>query len=521
MILTSKNQSNSRIFDYLNIIKFEFLEIYRRGFIFIALVIASLTVLGLFFIPFEFKTRFISGILLEPFLVNTFFFSAITTTSNFNENRYDYYRLANKSIFEVLFIRSIPFIFLGLMESIFIFALGYFPSSSNEGFSMMTWELILTFLIITAFLLGGFFVVIGYLLAFRFKLYDKMLFPLILVLVIFSINLIDLMGMGSTPLFFLFPSHPWMFFINDLANNPENGINVLILIYAFFGSIVWLVIALVCLKHVIHDNLSQNNQIKKSFNIQKKKTLVFPKKITHLHVIFRSFLTDPIYLILYTAPLLIALLYPSIIKIMSQFIEEFGMDFNLDAIQPLIISLLFLSLTPAFMGFITGMILVDERESKQLYGLFITPVSFWKYLLIRISIPSLIGIGLTILSLYIIDPNICIRNPISLVLSILLFSMETPFWALLFVTLAKDKIQGITIMKSMNILSIIPLIGFFLPIQWSFFCAICPPFWPLMIYWHGDQEIWFLLLLFMGGLIYHWIIIIYLKRKMVQKIFQS
>jgi fluoroquinolone transport system permease protein len=199
-------------------------------------------------------------------------------------------------------------------------------------------------------------------------------------------------------------------------------------------------------------------------------------------------------------------------------LDEFSINIPLETLEDILIALLFLAMIPSFLGAIAGLIMIDDKDSGVLYGFSVSPVSIWKFLFIKFSIPIFIGILLSIITLAIVYSDFLV-NFVVVFFAIILFALEIPIFALLFGTFSKDKIQALSLMKVMNIVYIIPILGYFLPTNLHFLTSISPPFWPLMLFWRGSTGLSEFVIYFLGGLIVHFGILLWLKKKFYTKLF--
>ncbi len=150
-----------------------------------------------------------------------------------------------------------------------------------------------------------------------------------------------------------------------------------------------------------------------------------------------------------------------------------------------------LIIMPDLAGSLVGLLLLDERDEKTLTALLVTPMPITTYVVYRIITPTLISfVGILVLV-----PLIGIEVPPlgSLVVLALSASLGAPIFTLLLASLAKNKVEGIAIMKGMGVLLLAPMIAWFVPEPWQWLLGIFPTFWSAKAYWlavAGESYLW-------------------------------
>ncbi|MEM1138161.1 MAG: hypothetical protein AAGI07_20200 [Bacteroidota bacterium] len=126
-------------------------------------------------------------------------------------------------------------------------------------------------------------------------------------------------------------------------------------------------------------------------------------------------------------------------------------------------------------GFIYGMVLIDEKDTQvaKIYG--VLPISKKGYVLIRLIIPIFLSIGITWL-LLITLPFYQLSLVDTLVLSTAI-GLITAVYPLIVSILSKNKMEGMTWIKIINLLMIIPVVSYFLPENFSLFFGVFPSYW--------------------------------------------
>jgi len=167
--------------------------------------------------------------------------------------------------------------------------------------------------------------------------------------------------------------------------------------------------------------------------------------------------------------------------------------FDLTPYHLLLTSFFGVLILPMLTGYLTGFLLLDERDQNTLTALMVTPLSMQSYALYRIASP----IVLSIVGILIVVPLIGIAVlPVEQLLPIALAgSLLAPIFAFLLTAFAANKVQGFAVMKGMGTFLIGPLVAWFVPEPWQWLLGIFPTYWPVKAYWlaaAGEPYLWLL-----------------------------
>jgi fluoroquinolone transport system permease protein len=151
----------------------------------------------------------------------------------------------------------------------------------------------------------------------------------------------------------------------------------------------------------------------------------------------------------------------------------------------------FVLLVPSFAGFITGFLLLDERDDRTLMALLVTPLPVTNYLLYRIAAASVLGVLMTmvIIPLAGLTPIPLLR----LFAIALLSSLIAPITALFMGSFAENKVAGFALVKFAGGLQMIPLAAYFITPPWETLAGFMPSYWPLKVFWlavQGSPAFW-------------------------------
>lgn len=202
------------------------------------------------------------------------------------------------------------------------------------------------------------------------------------------------------------------------------------------------------------------------------------------------------------------LIYPILLGLAMRFgvpwvTTSLGDRFNFDFTQyhVLLVSFFGILVVPLLVGDMVGLLLLDEKDFKTLVALQVTPLSMGKYAFYRVVGPMLIcGLGI-----YVVIPlmgNIVPTPYLGLLPLAFLSALEAPMFALILASLARNKVEGLALMKASGVLMLGPFAAWFTPLPWQWLLGIFPTFWPVKAYWllMAGQNFWPTLLI---GVLYH------------------
>ena len=178
----------------------------------------------------------------------------------------------------------------------------------------------------------------------------------------------------------------------------------------------------------------------------------------------------------------LALLYPVLLIMFSQILVQFIAP-NLEDTIPLAgnftaFFLLLVTIIPILYGFIASFLILDEKDEHLLTVLRVMPVSRNTYLLYRMFFLTCFSF----IVLLIFPPlSGLIENTQFVYLEYLpiavLFSLLTPFSAMLVSAFATNKVQAFAIFKISGTLYILPLLSFLLSDNLKYLFSPAPNFW--------------------------------------------
>ena len=204
-------------------------------------------------------------------------------------------------------------------------------------------------------------------------------------------------------------------------------------------------------------------------------------------------------LLLYTAfliPLIIIIFTRLVIPWLSENIVP------LQQYYPLLF-LLFVTTIPMMFGFVTGFLIMDERDENLLTVLRVMPISRSAYLIYRMafmSVLSFIYILLFPALTGLIDISLLDYLPIAVLLALF-----TPVMGLIANIVANNKVQAFAVFKMLGGVFFLPLFAFFINNDFKYIFGVIPNFWTFMaldkLLNTGNQDVVFLGI----GFIYHFV----------------
>lgn len=156
------------------------------------------------------------------------------------------------------------------------------------------------------------------------------------------------------------------------------------------------------------------------------------------------------------------------IQINAAAFDAFGLADFTRYIMPMIISL------PAFLiGWVTGFLLLEDRDDGPLLALDITPIGKGGFFIYRTSITAIVTIIITLLAMSLLMPE---TGWMMRMLIAILIAIEAVCAAFILPAIARNKVEGLAVTKLTNIAAIIPLLAI-IPSPWRYLGGIIPTYW--------------------------------------------
>ena len=182
---------------------------------------------------------------------------------------------------------------------------------------------------------------------------------------------------------------------------------------------------------------------------------------------------EPMMALLFAVPLMISPLFRLILTYLIPIINRW-VEFDM-APYEIYVLVMALLLTPGMLGIVMGFMLLDDKDGKISQLLSITPLGRSGYLTMRLFF-VVIGTIIYTFYTYALLGIYIISTPVLLYLS-LLHSIFAATFALIFATVATDKVKGLTYAKGLNLILLFALtdlinetwltnISYFIPTFW-------------------------------------------------------
>ena len=68
-------------------------------------------------------------------------------------------------------------------------------------------------------------------------------------------------------------------------------------------------------------------------------------------------------------------------------------------------------------------------------------------------------------------------------------ALSAPILALVLAALAPNKVAGFALVKVLNVVNLLPVLAFFMPMPWQLLIGVLPAYWPMRaLWWVADGE---------------------------------
>jgi fluoroquinolone transport system permease protein len=182
-------------------------------------------------------------------------------------------------------------------------------------------------------------------------------------------------------------------------------------------------------------------------------------------------------------PLSVALMLRVLIPAITAALASNG--FRLEPYYPLIMSG-YLMTAPGIVGMVVGFMLLDERDARTLSALRVTPLSIRNYLSYRLTGPLVIGTLTTFVAYPLAG---LVPMPLSILLPVAAVGgLSAPTLSLVLAIAAPNKVAGFAVVKVLNIINLLPLIAYFVPMPAQLLAGVLPAFWPMRAFWGAAEQ---------------------------------
>jgi fluoroquinolone transport system permease protein len=192
----------------------------------------------------------------------------------------------------------------------------------------------------------------------------------------------------------------------------------------------------------------------------------------------RNIARDPMLLYIPLIPLVMAAVFRWGIPPLNGLLLE-RLSFNLQPYYPLIASL-FLFLVPALVSIMVGFLLLDEKDENTILALLVSPLPLSHFLLYRAALPTLLGMLVTLLTFPL--TNLAQIGFVELLLVCFLAALTGPINALFLAAFVSNKVAGLNMLKFVNMIMLLPIAAFLLPMPLQLLAGIVPHYWGMKVF---------------------------------------
>ncbi|MCZ6643155.1 MAG: hypothetical protein O7F71_16390 [Gammaproteobacteria bacterium] len=189
----------------------------------------------------------------------------------------------------------------------------------------------------------------------------------------------------------------------------------------------------------------------------------------------------------------------------------------LDPYYGLIVASAIVAGEPVMLGFVIGILFIEERDEGTLLALQASPLSLRSFLGYRLLVAMGLNVVLTTIGVYF--AGLVSVSLFVILVSATLASLAVPLVALVYAIYIKNKVQALMLLKPVQIWSGLPTLLFFVPTPWQWIGSVpMPLYYPMRLFWSaadGQTEWW----LIVPGLIIPGAALLWLLRRFERTVF--
>ena len=172
---------------------------------------------------------------------------------------------------------------------------------------------------------------------------------------------------------------------------------------------------------------------------------------------------------------------------------------------------------PVMLGFVVGLLFVEERDEGTLLALQASPLSLRAFLGYRLVAAMGLNVVLTVVGVKL--ANLVTVSWLELVASAALASLAIPIIALVYAAFIKNKVQALMLLKPVQIWGGLPTLLYFVPAPWNWIASVPgPAYYPMRLFWtaaEGQAEWW----LMVPGVIVPGVALVWLLRRFERAVY--
>lgn len=132
-----------------------------------------------------------------------------------------------------------------------------------------------------------------------------------------------------------------------------------------------------------------------------------------------------------------------------------------------------LLLPAVLLGWVTGFLLLEDRDEGTLLAIDVTPLGKSGFLVYRTSVTALLAVALTLYAWPLVMPA---QDAVTALFIALLVGLSAIGFAVVLPAIARNKVEGLAVTKLANLLTVAPLLAA-IPSPWRYLASPLPPFW--------------------------------------------
>ncbi|GAB3451009.1 fluoroquinolones efflux ABC transporter permease [Streptomonospora sediminis] len=156
--------------------------------------------------------------------------------------------------------------------------------------------------------------------------------------------------------------------------------------------------------------------------------------------------------------------------------------FDLVPYYPLIVSLFLVLGTIAILGSITGLMLLEEKETGTLVALRVSPAPLWLLAAYRAALVVAVNTGYVAVMVW-VSGLVPLSQLGGVLASGLCAGFTCALLGLAIATVARNKVEGLAILRAAGIVLLgLPVLPYFFG-TWEWVFGLLPSYWPAKIFW--------------------------------------
>jgi fluoroquinolone transport system permease protein len=227
----------------------------------------------------------------------------------------------------------------------------------------------------------------------------------------------------------------------------------------------------------------------------------------------RQIRRDPMLMAVLFGPILLMILVrygiPEIDKLTLKHFEFSMLEYDM------LILGFFMLLIPFLVGILVGLLILDDRDEGMIVFYSVTPLGRKGYLMYRLASPVFLSAIFTFLMGWF--NGIAYIEMAKLLASVLLFSLEAPLIALVMVSMASNKVEGLAVTKGLGVILAFPFLVHLVHSSWIWAGSIIPTFWASQTFATETMNSFSFLATVIGGIFVHILFIWILMNRFIRQ----